>query len=173
MKKGKKTKNKIKFITLLKVVATLVVIALLVYLIMLSVAEYNRQAEVVGIVVCKDDECIKTMHIHSDITFDLCGNDTLVLPREVGPLSGLHTHKEPNYLHFHDQVTLDPETRDQLFDERLSINEVIRVFSLNAQEYCGTDNIEIAVLVNDQVPPEGLDYNWKDGDDIKLMYRAK
>ena len=169
----KKKKNKIKFGTILKALAALVLVAMLIYLIMLAVSEYNNQAEAVGIVVCKDNECIKTMHIHSDISFDLCGNDTLVLPRETGPLSGLHTHKEPNYLHFHDQVKLDPETREQMYDERLSINEIIKVFTLDPLQYCESDNVEIAVLVNDLVPPEGLDYNWKDGDDLKLLYRTK
>ncbi len=45
------------------------------------------------------------MHIHSDIHLTICGQK-FDFPRETGPLSGLHTHKEKNYLHFHDKIPL-------------------------------------------------------------------
>lgn len=161
-----------KFGQKIKVALVLVLLVLLAYLIKLSIDEYSKTAGEVGIVVCNDDECIKTLHIHADIEFDLCGNSP-VLPREVGPLSGLHTHKESNYLHFHDKLQLDPVDHVQLYDNRLSLQEVIDVFALDPLEYCNTKEVEVGVMVNGQIPPEGLDYNWVDGDKIEIIYQSK
>lgn len=161
----KKTKtNKI------KIVLYLVILAIVSYVIFFSIREYRKEAEAMGIVVCGENECIKTMHIHADINFDLCGK-TVDLPRETGALNGLHTHKEKNYLHFHDKVKLNAETKVQELDERLAVQEVIDTFELNPEIYCGTSEVEVSVLVNEQL--SDLNYNWKDDDKIKLIYKTK
>lgn len=161
----KKNKNRGK----IKAVILIVILAAISFLIYFSVREYQEASEAVGITVCKDDECIKSFHIHSDIAFDLCGN-TITLPREGGELGGLHTHKEKNYLHFHERVGLDSETREQLFDQRLSLQEVLEMFEIRPEDYCtGEGPFEAVFKVNGVV--QTSDYNWKDGDDIHLIMR--
>jgi len=155
-----------------KAVLIILLIFAIGYLVKMSIDEYKSQAEAMGIVVCSEEGCIKTMHIHSDIEFDLCGQ-SLTLPRETGPLSGLHTHKEKNYLHFHDEVQLNSDTKEQLFEKRLSIQEVMEIFQIDAGSYCGDSEVKIRVLVNELEPQEGLGYNWKDGDHIKLIFEAQ
>ncbi len=166
---------------IIKIVAGLLVLGVAVYFGKMAIDEYNRQIEAQGIVVCQDEDCIKTMHIHADIEFDLCG-EKLALPREIGPLTGLHTHKERNYLHFHDEVDLDYQTREQEFDQRLSIQEVIEIFGVDPDEHCGTDDVSIRAQVkhsenfkdyDEQWTPVDLDYNWQDGDLIQLIYELK
>lgn len=114
------------------------------------------------------------MHVHSDIEFELCGSTEFIqLPREEGELSGLHTHKETNYLHFHDSIPLDHTTREDMYDKRLTIQEVLDTFAetLEVSKYCDMSrDPQVSVLVNDLAPSEGLQYNWKDGDVIKIIY---
>jgi len=166
---------------IIKIVVLFIVLIAIIYLGKISIDQYNQQIEAQGIVVCQDEDCIKTMHIHADIEFKLCGEE-VVLPREVGPLTGLHTHKEKNYLHFHDEVDLDYETRDQSFDQRLSVQEVIEIFDIDSLEYCGTDEVEIRTQVkhsedfknyDENWTAIDLDYNWENGDLIQLIYERK
>lgn len=166
MKKQKNQK-----LPLLKIIIALIILLLAVWLIVFSLREYDRQQAALGIIVCNDKgDCIKTVHIHADVEFDLCGQ-TYILPREGGVLSGLHTHKEKNYLHFHDELKLDPVTRKELSDKRLSLQEIIDMFELDPQEFCGRADVEISALVNGQEPAEGLDYNWNDGDDMTIIFK--
>ena len=163
MKKNKNILRHLIFILLILGVAVL-----LYY----SVQQYLEQSEATGITICNEGECIKTLHIHSDITFDLCGR-SITLPREGGELAGLHTHKEKDLLHFHDKVSVDPDSKEQLFDKRLSLGEVLEMFELSPDEYCsGPGPFEVIFTVNGEVPDEGLDYNWQDGDDLHLIFKA-
>ena len=161
-------KNKSIFIHLIFILLLVGVAVLLYY----SVLEYMEQSEATGITICKEGECIKTLHIHSDITFDLCGRST-TLPREGAELAGLHTHKEKNFLHFHDRVEVDPVTQEQRFDKRLSLREILEMFDLTPDKYCGGPGpFETIFTVNGEVLGDGLDYNWKDGDDLHLIFKA-
>ena len=166
MKKNKKQKAIFKPLIF---ILLLVGVAVLLYY---SVLEYQGQSEATGITICNEGECIKTLHIHSDITFDLCGRST-TLPREDGELAGLHTHKEKNYLHFHERVKVDPDSKEQRFDKRLSLQEVLEMFELSPAEYCsGPGPFEVIFTVNGGLPDAGLDYNWQDGDDLHLIFKA-
>ncbi len=140
-------------------------VALLAY----STWQYQTEGiEQTGIIVCEGQDCLKTVHIHANIVIDLCG--TLVtLPRETGPLSGLHTHKEKNYLHFHDRISLDPVTKAELPDQRLRIDEVLQVFELELENHCSS-NASVEVWINGAIAPEGVQTQWKDGDDILLRF---
>jgi len=119
-----------------------------------------------------------TTHIHADIKFDLCGQ-TPVLPRETGPLDGLHTHKEKNLLHFHDRIDLDTqkykETGEKIwqYEKSLTVQEAVDNFGLSPMTYCQTEEVEVSVLNNDLPVAEGLQYNWKDGDNLSLVYTKK
>lgn len=123
---------------IIKLVIALILIAGLGYGVWYSLQEYEKAQAALGIIICDHEkqECQKSMHIHSDIFFDFCGNSNSILPRETGPLDGLHTHKESNYLHFHDSIDLDYESRVDLPDERLSMAEIIRVFDLENKHEC-------------------------------------
>ena len=172
MKKKKKPTAAGRQKSVLKPILFILVIVGLIVLISYSIQQYNSQTEAEGITICKESECIKTLHIHSDITFDLCGKTT-TLERETGELVGLHSHKEKNYLHFHDKVQLDPDTLEQRLDERLSLREILKTLDLTPGDYCeGSGLVETIFKVNGEVPGEGLDYNWKDGDNLHLIFKA-
>lgn len=155
--------------TILKIALRVVIFAWAGWFISYSIEQYNAEDGAEGIFVCNETECFRTVHIHADIEFDLCWKK-VVLPRETWPLDGLHTHKEKNYLHFHDRLDLDPETHQAFFDQRLSIPEVIGVFNLKAEEYCETSNVKTIVYLNDEVLENREEYNRKDGDKLHIEY---
>jgi len=154
----------------LKTIIWIVVLGALIGLGYFSLQQYRESQAELGIIICNEDECIKTLHIHADIEFDLC-EETHVLAREEGELSGLHTHKEKNRLHFHDQLKLDLNSKAALPDERLSIRQIMKSYELDTETACEGGGAEITVLVNSQEPKEKLDYNWQDGDQIKLIFK--
>ncbi|USN55100.1 MAG: hypothetical protein H6765_00305 [Candidatus Peribacteria bacterium] len=67
-------------------------------------------------------------------------------------MDGLHTHKEKNYLHFHDKVDVNPETKENLFEQSLSLHEILEIFEIDPHTYCDTDQIDIYPTVNGEVP---------------------
>jgi len=144
------------------------------WLVSYSIEQYNLQ-DGENIFICDEEECFQTTHIHSDIRFDLCWASP-VLPRETWPLDGLHTHKEKNYLHFHDRVEIDKDLFEQTWDKKwlpeksLTVKEVIDVFSLEPEKFCDTDDVTITVLVDGQEVSEWLQHNWMDDEEIDLIY---
>ncbi len=144
---------------------TLVIVWFLAYGIKYSIEQYQLAWE--NITICTEKWCIKTMHIHSDIDISICGK-AISLPREHGPLNGLHTHKEKNYLHFHDKVPLVSGENTLEWDKRLSIGEVFEIFAIKPEELCGRPEVEMILKVNEIVAPEGLKTMWTDGDDITI-----
>lgn len=160
-------RNKIR---LLKYTLWGVAFVAIILLITYSILQYYDEKVGQGVIVCNERECLKTLHMHADIDLELCG-EPFKLPRETGPLTGVHTHKEKNYLHFEDKIQLDPETKAEQFDKRLTIQEVVDVFGLDPKKFClGTAPVQINVLVNGSENSEGLQYRWKDQDQIKLIY---
>ncbi|PIQ78360.1 hypothetical protein COV82_01190 [Candidatus Peregrinibacteria bacterium CG11_big_fil_rev_8_21_14_0_20_46_8] len=133
-----------------------------------SIVQYRAGDAQEGIVVCSEEVCYKTVHIHADIDFDLC-DTAYVLPRETGPLQSVHTHKEKNFLHFHDKIELDVLTKEQKSDVRLSMENVLQTFELTPQKFCGTADVQILITVNGR--EENLAYEWRDGDDITIQFK--
>jgi hypothetical protein len=154
----------------LKSIIWIIALGALIGLGYFSLKQYRDGQAELGIIICNEGECIKTLHIHANIEFDLCG-ETHVLAREAGELSGLHTHKEKNRLHFHNQLKLDSNSKATLPDERLSIRQIMKGYELDTEMTCQGENPAITVLVNGQEPNEKLDYNWQDGDQIKLIFK--
>ncbi len=157
--------------TIIKIIVWIIVLGAAGYGIKYSLDAFEKGQAALGIVICDETECQKSMHIHSDVIFDLCETGSISLPRETGPLNGLHTHKERNYLHFHDSIPLNYETREDEYDKRLTIQEIIDVFELDMDKYCDMSrNPQVSVFVNDEIPADGLQYNWVDGDEILIRY---
>lgn len=167
--------TKISLITYAKRLFYLLLIAWIGRLVSYSIEQYNLQ-DGENIFICDEDECFQTTHAHADITFDLCGASP-TLPRESWPLDGLHTHKEKDYLHFHDRVEIDREILEEtgekvwLYEKSLTIQEVIDVFELAPEKYCDTKEVDISVLVDGVAPQAWLEHNRKDGEQIHLIYR--
>lgn len=140
-----------------------------------SLEQYQAQ-DGENIFICDEVDCFQTTHIHADIEFDLCW-ETTSLPKETWDLGWLHTHKEKNYLHFHDKIAIDREIFEKtgekkwLFEKALSLQEIFETYELDPIKYCWTEEIDIVVTVNDQ--PVELSYNRVDGDKVKITYTKK
>ncbi len=130
--------------------------------------------------VCYDDKCVKTFHIHADIHIELCGQ-TLSLPREHGPLSGAHTHKELNYIHFHERLDYDPKSGQLINDTALRLETFMNAFDLKFNnecigQYCNGDMCPdghqgiLKMHVNGQPNMNYERYAWKDKDKIQILF---
>ena len=152
---------------ILKYSLTLIVLAALGYGIYYSVGQYNLTKE--NITVCHEGNCVRTMHIHADLDMTICGTK-INLPRETGPLNGLHTHKEKNYLHFHDKVPLMSGENKLTYDKRLSLGEIFEIFEVDFQKLCGKprEEVNLSIKINEQDAPEGLSTMWNDHDNIVI-----
>ncbi len=141
----------------------------------LSTAEKVEEFE-----VCYADKCIKTFHIHADISIELCGKK-VSLPLEHGPLEGPHTHKERNKLHFHERLPYDPATGRIMETKPLQLGTFMNEFDIRFNdncigEYCnGMECLpgspgNVRMFVNEQPNTEFNQYVWKDGDKIKITF---
>ena len=141
----------------------------------LSTAEKVEEFE-----VCYADKCIKTFHVHADIKIELCGKK-IMLPLEHGPLEGPHTHKERNYMHFHERLPYDPATGQLLETTPLQLGTFMNEFDIRFNDHCigeycngmecmpGTPG-NVRMFVNEQPNTEFDQYIWKDGDDIVITF---
>jgi len=148
-------------------IVVIAVAALLAY----STMQFSSAGiEQTGIIVCNDEECLKSVHIHADIKLDMCGT-FITLPREAGHLNSQHTHKEKNYLHFHERISLDTTTKEELPEPRLRVQKVMEDYDLEEKllRYC-LPNAKVEVIINDIIAPEGMQTQWKEGDDIHLRF---
>ena len=151
---------------ILKYTIIIIILSALGYGIWYSVEQYNLAAE--NITVCTDSGCIRTMHTHSDLDLSICGTK-IQLPREVWALNSLHTHKEKNYLHFHDKVPLRADG-SLTPDTRLTLEHIFETFDIDTTQMCGQplENLELTVLINGEPAVDGLGSLWKDHDIISI-----
>ncbi len=130
--------------------------------------------------VCYEDKCIRSYHIHADIHIDLCG-ERVLLPLEHGPLEGPHTHKERNYIHFHERLPYDPTTGQILDTLPLELgtfmNEMDIMFNDRCiSKYCNGNPCPdgkpgtVRMFVNGQPNTEFDQYIWKDKDEIQITF---
>ncbi len=175
MKRGKSP------LAVLKLVGYVLLIAAFCY-IGYSVWYYQTNYEgVEEFEVCYEDRCIKSYHTHFTLLVDICGKRTH-LPLETGPLDGLHTHKEANYIHFHERIEYDPKT-GRLFDESPFVLEnTMSVFDIRFNKdclgnYCTGDPCPdgkpgaVAMQVNNQPSSEFEKYRWHDEDVVRLSFQ--
>ncbi len=130
--------------------------------------------------VCVDGKCIKTYHIHADVKITLCG-ENVMLPLEHGPLEGPHTHKERNYMHFHERLPYDPDSGRILDTTPLELGTFMNEFDIRFNErcigrYCNGDKCPdgnpgtVRMFVNEIPSTEFESYVWKDDDEILITF---
>ena len=135
-----------------------------------SVFVYYEAGAESGIISCNDaGECNIAMHIHADIYAEVCGKK-INFPLEKGDLSGQHTHKERDLMHFHGITPIDPKTNELLRPEDFAIREFLKQIEFEFPENCNGEPAEIKLFVNNEERKELLDYPWKDGDKLKITF---
>lgn len=130
--------------------------------------------------VCAGGRCIKTFHVHYTLLVNICGK-SMHLPLEHGELAKMHTHKEANYLHFHERIEYDQKT-GRLFDESpFILGTTMNVFGIRFNgnclgEYCIGDSCPdgkkgtVTMLVNNQPSNAFENYRWRDEDVVELRF---
>jgi len=147
-------------------VVILTIVAFLAY----SVSFYYVSDAESGIISCNDEgECNIAMHIHADIDVEVCGKK-INFQLENGDLSGQHTHKERNLMHFHDVTSIDPNTNELLRPEDFIIKEFLNQMEFEFPEDCNGESGELKVFVNNIEKEELLEYPWKDDDKVKIIF---
>ncbi|RJQ21173.1 hypothetical protein C4580_02935 [Candidatus Woesearchaeota archaeon] len=130
--------------------------------------------------VCYADRCIKAYHTHFTLLVDICG-ERLHLPLEHGPLDNMHTHKEANYLHFHERIEYDPAT-GKLFDESpFILKTTMDIFDIRFNgsclgKYCNGDVCpsgkpgRVSMTVNGEPSNAFESYRWHDEDVVRVKF---
>lgn len=104
----------------------------------------------------EQQKCNWTAHIHAMVKVFMKG-EGVPLGFEEGILEGSHTHAEPNKLHWHGLIPVDPKTK-----------EVNDWSALEVQKLIPPRETEPKFIVNSkEVEPS---YIWQDGDTIKILY---
>lgn len=119
------------------------------------------------IVICQPQDappekqsCNWTAHIHAVVRLFSKGKE-IPVKFEEGPLEGQHTHAEPNKLHWHGLIPVDPKTKKVTDWSALQVQKIITDFNISQE---GT----LRFIVNDkEVEPS---YMWQDGDTIEIHY---
>ncbi len=151
----------------MKVLYSVLSLALTLIILYSLLFYYSAGAES-GIVVCDNaGNCNIAMHIHAHIDAEVCGED-IYFPLEKGNLGGQHTHKERNLAHWHNITGINPQTRELFDPEIFSVKEFLRQMKYELPQNCGTKPANLTLKVNGVEKVEGLDYPWKDKDEIIL-----
>jgi len=144
----------------------LAIVALLSY----SVYFYYVSDAESGIISCNDEgECNIAMHIHADLDVEVCGKK-INFPLEKGDLSGQHTHKERNLMHWHNITAVSPETYEILNPKEFYVQEFLNQMEFEFPEDCNGKPAELQVFVNNMKREELLEYPWKDDDKVKVIF---
>lgn len=155
-----------KFLKSITNIIIILVAAGAIILIIYSVFYYYVSGAEGGLIVCESAEkCKIAMHIHADLRVEICGKH-VPLPLEKGDLSATHTHKEEDYLHWHDLTPIDLNTRELLEPEEMTLKASLEQLEIELPDKCANKEAETIVTVNGK--EESLDYVWKDGDKIRI-----
>jgi len=107
-----------------------------------------------GVVTCEGDECLEAGHFHAELIVTSCGQK-MELEQESGVLSGHHTHKENNRVHWHS--TKQP-------GEDLTVSMLLDNLNIILPEECDGSPAKVNVLINGN--PADPSRSWHDGDTI-------
>ena len=144
----------------------LAIVALLSY----SVYFYYTSGAESGIISCNDEgECNIAMHIHADLDVEVCGKK-INFPLEKGDLSGQHTHKERNLMHWHSITSVNSENYELLNPKEFYLQEFLNQMEFEFPEDCTGDRAELQVFVNNIEREKFLEYPWKDDDKVKIIF---
>lgn len=120
-----------------------------------------------AIVICKpqnappeQQECLWTAHIHAIVRVFKNGKE-IPVKFEEGKLEGQHTHSEPNKLHWHGLIPVDPKIKEVTDWSALEIQKIITDLNLSQE---GTPKF----IVNGQAVDRS--YIWQDSDIIEIRY---
>ena len=112
------------------------------------------------IVICKPLECFWTAHIHATVRLFRKGTE-IPVRFEAGELEGQHTHSEPNKLHWHGLIPVDPKTKEVADWSALEVQKIPADMNLSQR---GTPKF---IVNGKEVEPSTV---WKDGDTIEIKY---
>lgn len=118
-------------------------------------------------VICKpqnappeNQQCFWTAHIHAEVKV-LKNGETVAVLFEQGELEEEHTHSEPNKLHWHGLIPVDPKTKKVKDWSSLRIDTIPKDLKLQLE---GQPKF---IVNNKEVDPS---YIWRDGDMIEIRY---
>lgn len=108
----------------------------------------------------EQQKCNWTAHIHATVRLFSRGEE-IPVKFEEGVLEGQHTHSDPNKLHWHGLIPVDPKTKEVTNRSALEVQKIVTDFKL-AQ--AGAPKF---IVNGKEVEPS---YIWKDGDMIEMRY---
>ena len=159
------------------IIVALVIVVLLGYS---YLAFRESKIEQEGVVVCRENVCEKSIHIHSTLLVSVCGKPQN-LPKETGELTDLHTHKEKNTIHFHERLKVAPN--GNLLDPTplMLDNAVQALFNKKLTqecfgEFCNGDSCpngqpgKLSLTVNGKLEEKIPTFLWQDGNLIELTF---
>ena len=146
-----------------------------------SVSYFYQAGGEKGFIICDEKGCDIAVHRHSKLHMTVCGKP-YHLPHEGGSLSSVHTHKKADRLHFHALTKVDEKTQELLEPEKLSIGLVFERLGIRFTDTCFTDYCNgdacpdgtsgtLSMIVNDVPNEEFNTYSYKDGDEIRIIFR--
>lgn len=104
--------------------------------------------------------CNWTAHIHAMVRL-FNGGKEIPVKFEEGVLGGQHTHSEPNKLHWHGLIPVNPKTKEVTNWSALEVQKIVTDFNLSQ------GGIPKFIVNSKEVEPS---YIWKDGDNIEIHY---
>lgn len=108
----------------------------------------------------EQQKCNWTAHIHATVRLFNKGKE-IPVKFEEGELEGQHTHSEPNKLHWHGLIPVDPKTKEVTDWSALQVQKIVTDFKPSQG---GAPKF---IVNGKEVEPS---YVWKDGDIIEIRY---
>lgn len=108
----------------------------------------------------EQQKCNWTAHVHATVKVFKQGKE-IPVSFEEGELEGQHTHSEPNKLHWHGLIPVDPKTKEVTDWSALEVQKIVTDFKLSQE---GAPKF---IVNNKEVEPS---YIWQDSDTIEIHY---
>lgn len=108
----------------------------------------------------EQQKCNWTAHIHAMVRL-FNKEKEIPVKFEEGKLEGQHTHAEPNEMHWHGLIPVDPKTKEVIDWSALQVQNIVTDFELSQE---GTP---IFIVNGKEVEPSHI---WQDGDNIEIHY---
>ncbi len=131
-----------------------------------------------GLEICDASGCRISVHWHATLEEMMMCGQTVERPWETGELSAAHTHKD-NRIHVHEILRIDPQTKDIIDKEPLTLSGFFDAIRWKFSENCFKDTCGMCdgrpastkVWINGQlVGGNPRDVMWRDGDVISIAF---